>query len=188
MSARGLGSVLGGALALVTYFLGALVPDLSTGGRVALAAAPLVWIAVKELLRSRYYQRFGRVEEARPALDRRLHLGLTLFTALVSAGIVVTVLVREWPVQWDVGIAGYLMYVAAMPLLVWLFMRTPLEYVAGVFLVAQAALMLSGGNYSLWQQPQAPIGGLALIVLGLRQHAEYLRISRELESLRGAAG
>src|SRR5690606_41248867 len=80
------------------------------------------------------------------------------------------------------------MYVAAMPLLVWLFMRTPLEYVAGVFLVAQAALMLSGGNYSLWQQPQAPIGGLALIVLGLRPHAEYLRISRALESLRGAAG
>jgi len=186
VSAGGLGSALGGALVLVAYFVGALAPDLSTGGRVGLATTPLVWIVVKELLRSRYYQRFGRVEEVRPVFDRRLHLGLTLFTALVSVGIVVTVLVRQWPLQWDVGTVGYLAYVAAMPLLVWLFMRTPLEFIVGVFLVAQAALALAGGAYRLWDQPQAPIGGVALLVVGVSQHLEFLRLERELKSLRGS--
>src|SRR5690606_5082650 len=168
------------------YFVGALAPDLSTGGRVGLATTPLVWIVVKELLRSRYYQRFGRVEEVRPVFDRRLHLGLTLFTALVSVGIVVTVLVRQWPLQWDVGTVGYLAYVAAMPLLVWLFMRTPLEFIVGVFLVAQAALVLAGGAYRLWDQPQAPIGGGGVRVVGVSQPLEFLRLERELKSLRGS--
>src|SRR5690606_8654748 len=170
------------------YFVGALAPDLSTGGRVGLATTPLVWIVVKELLRSRYYQRFGRVEEVRPVFDRRLHLGLTLFTALVSVGIVVTVLVRQWPLQWDVGTVGYLAYVAAMPLLVWLFMRTPLEFIVGVFLVAQAALVLAGGSYRLWEQPPAPSGGVALLVGGGSERREFWRLELELKGLRGGQG
>lgn len=184
VSAAGLGGVLGGALVLVTYFVGALVPDLSAPARLALASAPLVWIVAKELLRSRYYQRLGRVEEARSRADRLWHLALTAVTLVISAAIVAPVLVKAWPDVWDLGTLGYLGFVAALPLLVWFFMRTPLEYIAGVFLVVQAAVVLAGGNYQLWQQPQAPIGGAVLLVLGVRQHLEFLRIDRELERLR----
>jgi|SRR5690554_2161125 len=187
VSAGGLGSVLGGALVIVAYLVGALVPEPSTGVRFALASAPLVWIAVKELLRSRYYQRHGRVEEARSGADERLHLGLTLFTAVVSVGVFAFVVARAWPGPFDAGTVGYLAYVAAMPLLVWLFMRTPLEFVAGVFLVAQAALMLAGGSYRLGEQPQAPVAGVVLVVLGVLQHREFLRLERDLRSLRGSA-
>lgn len=188
VSAGGLGSALGGALVLVTYFVGALVPDLSLGARLALASAPLLWIAAKELLRGRYYQRFGRVDEARTVSDRRLHLWLTLFTTAVSVVIVAVVLIAGRGRPWDAGTLGYLGYVVAMPFLVWYFMRTPLEFVAGVFLVSQAALMLGGSSYGLWEQPQAPIGGLVLLVMGVRQHREFLGLDRELRELRENAG
>lgn len=189
VSAGGLGSVLGGVLVLVTYFVGALVADLSTAARILMAAAPLVWIAAKELLRWHYYQRLGRVAESRTRSDRRWHLGFTLFTLAVSVVIIAVVLVRDGPAAFaSFESLGYLAFVAAMPLLVWFFMRTPLEFIVGVFLVAQAALMLGGSNYELGQQLQAPIIAIVLIVIGIRQHREFIDLSRQLDSLRAESG
>lgn len=177
--------MLGGLLVLVTYLVGALVPQLSMSARLALAAAPLVWIVAKELLRSHYYQGRGRVAEVRSRTDKRWHLGFTLFTAAVSAFIVVVTLMRTEPASLtSFETLGYLGYVVAMPFLVWFFMRTALEFIVGVFLVAQAALMLGGGNYELGQQLQAPIVAIVFIVIGIRQHLEFLDLSRQLTDLR----
>src|SRR5690606_41783705 len=101
VSAAGLGGVLGGALVLVTYFVGALVPDLSAPARLSLASAPLVWIVAKELLRSRYYQRLGRVGEARPRADRLWHLAPTAVTPVVSPAILAAGLVKGLAHAWD---------------------------------------------------------------------------------------
>lgn len=184
-SAAGLASVLGGGFAVLAYFVGALAAPLSVATRMGLALLPLVWIGAKEVLRRHYYQRFGRVSEVETAAERRWHVGLTVIIAAVS-GVVMAVVVTGLATgdrTWHPGLAGYLAYVAAMPALVWYFMRTPLEFVAGVFLVAQAALTFVGEHYSLGQQVQAPIAGVILLAIGVRQHLEFRAVQRELARL-----
>lgn len=183
LSAGGLSNVLGGALVLAAYFIGALAAPASFGGRLALASAPIVWIVAKELLRRHYYQRLGKVEEVRTAADRRWHLGFTLFSAVISVAVVAGVMAaaRNDPTTLtDPGVVGYLLFVAAMPLLAWFYMRTPLEFIAGIFLIAQAAVVLAGGHYELGSQLQAPIAAVVLILYGLRQHLEFRSLQREL--------
>lgn len=189
LSAGGLGSALGGTLVLITYFVGALAAPTGAGGRLALAAAPLVWIAAKELLRTRYYQRLGQVRQPWGRADRGWHVAFTLFTAAASVGIVVSVIRSaggDPAVLLEPAILGYLAFVVALPPLVWFFMRTPLEFIAGVFLVAQAAVILAGGHYELGRQPQAPIAAVVLIALGIRQHLQFKHLQRELAELSGA--
>lgn len=189
-NAAGLGGVLGGALVLITYFVGALVVPLGTGLRLALATSPLVWIAAKELLRAGYYQRFRRATQAWRQGERNWHLAFTLFTMVVSVVIVVSSVLsaRTDPSTLTTPeAAGYLVLVAAMPVLVWFFMRTPLEFIAGVFLVAQAALVLGGGNYGLGSQLQAPIAGVALVLVGAREHRQFIALRRELVRLQRSA-
>lgn len=188
LSAAGLGSVLGGILALATWLVGGLAPPEEGWHRLVLASAPLVWIGAKEALRHFHYQGLGRVDQVWSRTDRRWHVGLTIFTTLVCAGVIVTLVARApggATGLLDPPWLGYLAFVAAMPVLVYRFMRTPLEYVAGVFLVAQAAAVLAGGHYELWQQPQVPLVAVALVVLGAREHREFRAVRREL--LAGAA-
>src|SRR5690606_37949838 len=137
---------------LVTYFVGALAPPTSVWGRLALASAPIIWIVAKELLRSRFYQRLGRVAEPWSTSQRRWHMGYSAFTALVCVTVVgyLLYLARNEPaVLLYPESLGYLAFVVAMPFLVWYYMRTPLEFIIGVFLVAQAAVVLAGSSYAL---------------------------------------
>ena len=80
-------------------------------------------------------------------------------------------------------VIGYLLFVAAMPVLVWFYMKTPFEFIAGVFLIAQSAVILAGGHYDLGSQLQAPIAAVVLILYGLRQHLEFRNLQRELRCL-----
>lgn len=183
-SAAGLGSVVGGVLALVAYFTGALAP-LAPWSRLLLATTPLLWIGAKELLRHRYYQRFGRVVERPDPSHHRWHVALTIFIAVLSVGIVVVVvgglIMGGWRTEPFSQWLGYLAFVVAMPFLVWRYMRTMVEFVVGVFLVAQAAVVLGGGNYELGQQLQAPVFAVVLIVFGVREHLEFRALARRLE-------
>lgn len=188
LSAGGLGSALGGVLALVTYFIGALATPDGPWGRIALAAAPFLWIGGREALRRGYYQALGRVVEVRTAGERRWHLGFTLFTAAVSLFVVGAIgwriLVQGAPAP-DTGQWAYLVLVTALPWLVWRFMPTPLEFIVGVFLVAQAAVILAGGHYELWQQPQVPFVAVVFIAIGVKQHLEFRAIRQELAGAEG---
>ena len=189
-SAAGLGSVLGGVLALVAYFTGALAP-LAPWSRLLLASTPLVWIGAKEALRHRYYQRFGRVVERPDRSEYRWHVVLTIFIAVVSAGVTVVMVggmvMSGWTALPLARWLGYMAFVVALPFLVWRYMRTMAEFVVGVFLVAQAALVLGGGNYELGQQIQAPVFAVVLIVFGIREHLEFRVLTRRLGGA-GASG
>jgi hypothetical protein len=181
-----LASVLGGGLALMAYVVGALSPPDGLWGRLALASAPFVWIGAKEVMRRRYYQPLGRVAEPSTEYERRWHLGFTIFTAVVSIAVVAGVLwvtVERGRGVPPAGVLGYLAIVALLPVLVWYFMRTPLEFIVGVFLVCQAALMLGGTSYALWEQPQAPIAAVVLVVLGIKQHLDFRSLRRDLARL-----
>ncbi|MEX0891742.1 MAG: hypothetical protein WEB88_06180 [Gemmatimonadota bacterium] len=184
---RPVASVIGGGFAVFAYFVGALAAPHSLAVRLGLALLPLVWIGSKEMLRLHYYQRFGRVGQVQTAAERRWHLGFTIATAVLSAGIVAVILfglaTRGRTLANHPGVLGYLAYVGVMPLLVWYFMRTPLEFVVGVFLVAQAALMFVGEHYSLWEQVQAPIAGVVLMAIGVKQHLDFRALERDLARL-----
>ena len=187
-NAAGLGIVAGGALALAAYIAHGWAP-LSGWGRALLALSPVVWIVVKELLRRRLYQRYGRVRPAAERGEERWHRFRTLFVAGVSVLVLVTVAPRLWsePARlWPTLL--YLTFVAALPALVWWFMRSSEEFIIGVFLVCQAAVASGGGHY-------APSAANAVFLLaaavgigvGLSQHRAFRRLERELAALRGPA-
>ena len=189
-SAGGMASVLGGAFAVLAYAIGTLAAPDAPAPRIGLALLPLIWIVSKEMLRVRYYQRFGRVAQRLSTGERRWHLGFTLFTLAISVVIIGTIVhgltVGPRSLADDPWVAGYLAWIAAMPVLVWYFMRTPLEFIVGVFLMAQAALALVGVYYSVGQQLQAPIAGLVLMVIGVREHLEFRSLHREIVAVSGS--
>src|SRR3546814_4222928 len=71
-SAGGLSLVIGGVLCLAAFVIGAAV-ELTPAWRYTLVAAPLLWLASKELLRAFYYQRAGAVRERLSDRQRRGH-------------------------------------------------------------------------------------------------------------------
>lgn len=187
-TAAGLGNVLGGALLVLVYAAAAtLAPTLWL--RLLAAASPLVWIAVKQALRSRYYQRFGQVTERLAPWERWFHLGLTAFTGLTAAAIFGFVISRVVAgTDLSISIVAYLGYVIAMPFLVWFFMRSVIEFLVGVPLLAQAAVVTAGGHYplSLWSIYFLAWGMMAIVV-GLKEHAEHRSIARQLGQIRSRA-
>lgn len=188
--AAGLGNVLGGVLYLIVFFVGTLAP-LQTWSRLLLALTPIVWIVAKETLRRRYYQRYGRVSEPADRSVWRWHAALTAFTALISGSILVYALIRaatDPPDAFAWQALGYLAFVIAMPVLVWLYLWTAEEFIVGVGLITQAAVILAGGNYGLLgANTGAALFAVVMIALGIRQHGDFMRLERELRARRGGA-
>jgi hypothetical protein len=184
-SAGGLGSVLGGLLCLASYAAGGL---LGTSGpvRVALIATPLVWIVCKELIRRHYYQHLGAAAEQENRRERNGRVMTTAVTALISIVVAIPVLTREERVM---NAAGYLAVVAAMPVVAWLWLRTPLEFVTGTFLMCQAAVAFNGTAYPLLSVAIVfPFAAAGLIVAGVRDHLRFRRVTERIGRLTGGAG
>lgn len=185
-SAGGLSAVLGGVVCLMSYLAGALQP-VTPELRIVLIAMPLLWLVMKRWLAHSYYQRFGHVEELTTPTERHCRIGFAGFTALVSLVIIGTMLGRLTPLgdqTWSLPVAGYLAIVAVLPLVVWCWLRTPLEFIVGVFLLCQAALAFSGRTYGFGLETALfPIAAVALIVTGARDHARFARLRAELAGI-----
>ena len=184
-SAGGLGSVLGGLLGLASYAAGGL---LGTAGpvRVALIATPLVWILCKELIRRHYYQHLGAAAEPETRRERNGRVYNVVVTAVVSFTVVAGALSRGEQVM---GTAGYLAVVVAMPLVAWLWLRTPLEFMTGIFLMCQAALAFNGSSYPLLGVAIVfPFAAVALIVSGVRDHLRFRAVTARIARLTGGSG
>jgi hypothetical protein len=184
-SAGGLAWVLGGLTALAAYLAGGLLPPtpllVST-----LVALPGIWIAAKELLARGYYQRMGRVEEQVAPAERRWQRILTGYTVLVALFILLRVATSGQP--WTAATWGYVALVAAMPLVVWLWLRTPMEFVVGVFLICQGAVAVAGRAYPLWSVAAVfPLAALLMIAAGIRDHLRYRALQGRLRALAGGA-
>jgi hypothetical protein len=180
-SAGGLGTLLGGAFCLVAYFAGALMP-LTPVSRTALALLPLAWIASKEWLRVGLYQAQGRVREAPDRVQYRWHVGLTVFVAATSVLIFGVVLFYAHA-PFSPVTAIYLAYVLALPVLTWYFLWSIPEAVVGIFLICQAAVVAVGIHYPLGSQLQAPVMAIVAIVVGWREHREFLKVRSDLRAL-----
>jgi hypothetical protein len=180
----GLGNVLGGLAGIIAYFFGLLRgPGLATAAVTIVAT--LTWLIGKEVLRRRLYQAFGMAREHWPQPARRLQIGLVLFLVLVTAGILV--------VQFQTGRAAdprfwpYMLFVAATPLIAWRFLRTQNEFIVGVFLLCACAVTSVGGAYALANIGLlfifVPIASVALIVLGIREHRQFLELRTRLRAI-----
>jgi hypothetical protein len=184
-SAGGLGSVLGGVLCLASYAAGGLL-GASGPVRVALIATPLVWIVCKELMRRHYYQHLGAAAEPETRRERNGRVFTTVVMALISIIVTAGVLARGDRVT---EVAGYLAVVAAMPAVAWLWLRTPLEFITGTFLMCQAALAFNGTAYPLLSVAIVDLfAGVGLIVAGVRDHLRFRRVTERIARLSGGAG
>lgn len=197
-SAGGLGSVLGGILCLIAYFVGALLP-LTPAVRIALIAMPFVWFAAKSWLTRHYYQRFGRVEEQENPNERLVHRWSLIATILVAAIITavdVTGIFRHTGTL-SAGLVGYLLMLWLLPLAAWRWMRSALDFIIGVFLICQAALACVDQAYpmiGLAHGAEAaklsliavmfPLVALVMIGAGIAEHRRFHAIRARLEALR----
>lgn len=204
-SAGGVVWVLGGVLCLLAYAAGAVHPQ-PLALRFTLMALPLVWLLAGQLLRRRYYQHLGHVEERPTVGQRRQHVLSLAVTLLVAVAVTVSV----WPHAWHahgaerMGSIGYLLLVWALPLATWRWLRSPLDFIVGVFLFCQGALAAAGTAYPLIGTTHAmqatlmslvalmfPLAAVAMIVAGIRQHRRFQSLRMRLARLRatdGAAG
>ncbi len=191
-SRNGLGKVIGGLVGIVVILTGTLLGGGLTTAVVTIGATG-VWLVAKEVLRARLYQPYGVAAEQWRAENRRTHNWAVAVVALVAAAIIAFVIWRgdlDSPTDWV-----YLFFVAAMPLITWRFLRTPLEFIVGVFLLAACAVHGAGGAYSL--VPIAALslaeigmllatwspflGAFYLVWLGIREHRDFQRLTRRME-------
>jgi len=178
-SAAGLGSVLGGALCLASSCAHALLP-LTPATRLLLATFPFLWILAKELLRRRFYQRLGRIDQPLSRRARLAHLAITLYTIAFSLLVLAAVLPRTR----TPATAGYALIILLMPWITWRYLRTTNEYIVGTFLLCQAAVGLAGSHYHTPGLLLTPIVcSLLMILTGLLEHRRFLAAQQTLRDL-----
>jgi hypothetical protein len=196
-SAGGLASVLGGVFCLGSYLAGGLLP-LTPSLRVALVALPLVWVLLRQWLVRRYYQRYGRVEEQVRRPERVTHACCVATVVGVAAWVTFAVVSRPGPLL--PGDYGYLALVWLLAPVVWLWLRSPLDFIVGTFLFCQAAVTCAGFTYPVVgtgaaaaNPPMAlmtvmfPLAAVAFVVAGIAEHRRFLALRERLDRLHGGA-
>lgn len=178
-SAGGLSSVFGGILVLGVFLVGAFAP-LTSGMRWALASAPLFWLLGKELLRALYYQRHGGVgEHISPQLQRK-HRWMVLYLFAISALVVTGVLWLKRDTGLQGPMLGYLLLVVALPVVAMRWFWSESDFLVGVLLFCQAAVVFAGGHYGGAWIAFAGLGASIAVVNGIREHREFLQIREQL--------
>ena len=178
-SAGGLSLIIGGILCLATFVIGAAV-ELTPTLRYVLVSAPLVWLLSKELLRTFYYQRAGAVRERLSTRQRRLHRWMVGYLVVVSlliiGGVVWAAGSRVW--HWP-GLA-YIAIVAAMPLVAARWFWSSGDFLVGVLLICQAAVVIVGLHYPWYWILLAALYAAIAVISGWREHRDYLQLRAEL--------
>lgn len=178
-SAGGLSLVVGGVLCLAAFVAGATI-DLTPAWRHALASTPLAWLLSKELLRARYYQRSGGVLENLSARQLRGHRWMVGYLSMVSALVVGAILWKAGTHAWRWPTIGYLGFVAALPLVAARWFWSVGDFLVGVLLFCQAAVVIGGLHYPWYWVPVAAAYAAIAIRTGWREHRDYQRLRSEL--------
>ncbi len=184
-SAGGLAAVAGGALCLLSFGLGAALAP-TTAVRVTLMAIPVLWLALKQFVAHRYYQRLGRVGET---LDR----GRVLTQRCLIAGVAaLVVIIMIGTLLGDEGAALprtslvtglYLAILVAVPVIAWRWLRTPIDLAVGTFLLCQAALAGMGRSYPLWSAALIFVPAAVLMIAsGVRDHRRFRVLEQRIRS------
>jgi hypothetical protein len=190
-NAGGVTNIAAGGLILAAYFLATLIDVLGAWTRIALAATPFAWVAVKELLRRRFARRHPVGEERRGELQRQWHRLFIAMSALVGVMVIVVAVVSRSDASFPAGralpLTGYVLFGVMTPIAVWRYVRTTEEILVGLFLIAQAALFLVSTNVELGAGVQMPIAAAVAVLLGVKQQLEYRQLIAEIERQRAVA-
>lgn len=192
-SRGGLGKVLGGIVGLVIILAATLL-----GGGVFTAVltigATALWLVGKELIRVWLYRPLGTAQAVWTPDKRREHLRLTGFVALIAVGITVMMLLNADLTSPETRV--YLAFIVVMPFLTWRLLRTSLEFVVGVFLLAACAVHGAGGAYSLLPSTDLSLlmalsqsaptwsslfGALVLIRVGWQEHQHFQALMAQMQ-------
>ncbi len=196
--AAGLGHVLGGGLVFLSAYLLGRHVHFGILGRLLLGAAPFAWIFGKEGLRENYYQFSGKVKPPR-SLRKDVTLaaltGITALFSLTAAGFVVYGLWQHFSLGLGLSSLIYIALLLPMPVLVWRYLRSPYEFVVGIFLLMLSAVLLSGapletsGRTSVMYLLIVPaeIVALVMVLVGIVEHTEFLKLRREMSRSKVAA-
>jgi len=175
-SAGGIADVIGGTLAL-TVALAHGFNLLTPTSRVVFFTFPFIWIAAKELIRRRYYQKFGKITEPIPEINRIMHIVGTVFVAVV--GLIIAGLV--WTHVHTAGQSAYVATALAMPIVTWLFLRRPIEFIIGIMMMCQSAVAIAGGRYPFAGVINPPvIIPIFVIIFGIAAHLQFLAAVRRM--------
>lgn len=190
-SRNGLGKVLGGIVCIVVALAGTFI-GAGMFTSVLTIALTLLWLVGKEIIRKRVYFQQGEAGEVWTEFQRREHLFATGFVSVIAFGAAVWVFVNSQPLTLPNAI--YIFVALSMPFITWRFLRAPLEFVVGVFLISACAVTAAGGAYSLilpdWSFDSIMIGlsvwlpligSFVLIVFGIREHRQFLSIMQAIE-------
>lgn len=152
--------MIGGLLLLASFAANAFA-ELTFWQRIALALTPVLWLLAKELLRAGYYQRDGRALQVPSAQERRNQRLVVAYLAVISAivlGVFVYAAVEVGRLPGP-GMLGYAVIVAVLPLVAWRWFWSVSDFLVGVLLMCQAALVIGGGSYpAIWLINEVPAG------------------------------
>ena len=185
--AGGLSLVIGGVLLTASFFASAYL-ELTLALRVLLVAFPAIWLLSKELLRRFYYQREGVVlQQVSPAL-RRKRWWLSLYLFLIAGFIAVIALAAFAKGLLQEGalppaeLVAYLALVVAIPFAARRWFWSASDFLVGILLFMQAALVAGGGGYTgSWWVLYATCCAVFAIGTGVVEHRAYLRIRASLD-------
>lgn len=180
-SAGGLSTVFGGLLLLAFFVVNAYVA-LTPAARIALAFAPVIWLVAKSLLRRHYYQRDGLALQRPTTSERRQRLWWTAYLVVISLSVATVVVLRliDQGQGLPLAMAGYLAMVLALPIVAWIWFWSSSDFIVGVLLFCQAAVVLGGHHYpSIWLL-YVGLCSAIVVYIGWREHRDYLQLRREL--------
>lgn len=173
----GLGILLAGTLALAGYLAAGSLP-LAPWGRGLLALIPFAWIAGKQALSSHVRALLPGFEPRPTPLEQTIHRVTTIVVTVSCLGVLVFAVERLWGRSPPWQVYASLAFTVAMPVLVWRFLKTTEELILGVFLMFQAVLLLAGRPAHVGSLIQIPIVAALAMLLGARQHHEFLALCR----------
>jgi len=186
-NAAGMGNVIGGIFGLTAWWIWAHTQD-SVLRRIALVAIPVIWVAAREWLRHRYYQRYGKVAPLGDHTEMLWRIALTSLTAVVCATILgfsgYFAMAKPYPDHPALPVI-WLIIIAVMPFAVWFFFNGAVELIVGVSLLYYAAEGIAGTTPRGSADSTVILFALLLILAGIREHKLYRKLQTKLESAEG---
>jgi hypothetical protein len=182
-SRGGLGTLLGGCAGLLVFLA---VWVFGGGAPIAVLAIGLtaLWLVGKEVIRRRYYQRFGLAREAWAGQARRAHRGVLLLVTPLLLAFAVWIVAAGWLSHPAIALP-YLIFCLTTPWIVGRYLFTANEIVVGTGLLFVCAVLASGHTPALLGLLCVPAYALAMIPLGWSEHRQFRSLAARL-SRRGA--
>lgn len=179
---NGYGNILLGSIYGLMYFVNWQLGSGILSASVT-ACLPFIWIVSKDIIRRRCYSTYGDPTDHIDWFFRLWRIGAIGLMVLLALGWLAMGIALGWLLQPTEWIS--LLYMSALPMIVWRYLRTPIEFLAGIAplvigVVASAGLL---GDYFV-QNPHAfPVVGFFILLWGIWEHYDFRLLARQLEEV-----